>query len=151
MSSRDALAMTREEWLDLLGPDRAAILRDKGTEPAFSGDLLDIHDSGVYRCAGCGAELFCSSAKYDSGTGWPSFRSPVSTESVEEHADASHGLVRIEITCAACGGHLGHVFDGEGPGGARRYCVNSLSLAFQASLEASDLTLDDSSSGTSSR
>ena len=133
MTSSRARATTSEEWLDILGPDRAAILRAKGTEPPFSGDLLHMHDEGIYCCAGCDAELFSSGSKYDSGTGWPSFHSPVDAASVEEHADSSHGLVRTEVTCSTCGGHLGHVFDGEGPGGAQRYCINSLSLRFLAS------------------
>ena len=103
------------------------MLRQKGTERPFSGRYVDTHDEGVYRCAACGTELFSSTAKFDSGTGWPSFTVPVGSGSVELHEDRSFFMRRTEVTCASCGGHLGHVFD-DGPGGCDRYCINSLSL-----------------------
>jgi peptide-methionine (R)-S-oxide reductase len=104
------------------------VLRRKGTERPFTGEYVDTKDEGVYRCAGCGAELFRSDAKYDSGSGWPSFVEPTSLESVVTETDTSHGMIRTEVTCAACGGHLGHVFpDGSGLTG-QRYCINSCAL-----------------------
>jgi peptide-methionine (R)-S-oxide reductase len=122
---------TAEQWRQELSPERFQVLREKGTEPAWTGTLLDMHDPGLFRCAGCGAELFRSDDKFDSGSGWPSFTRAVKDGVIDEHEDRSHGMVRTEITCAACGGHLGHVFpDGPGPTGLR-YCVNSLSLDFE--------------------
>ncbi len=118
-------------WRARLDPERYRILREKGTEPAFTGRYYDFKAQGVYRCAGCGAELFSSETKYDSGSGWPSFWAPVEAGRVALHEDLSHGMRRVEITCAACGGHLGHVFpDGPRPTG-ERYCVNSASLDFE--------------------
>lgn len=125
-----AVPATDAEWLDRLGPDRFHVLRQKGTEPAWTGALLDVHDPGLFRCAGCGAALFRSDDKFDSGSGWPSFTRALADGVVSEHEDRSLGMRRTEITCTACGGHLGHVFpDGPGPTGLR-YCVNSLSLEF---------------------
>ena len=127
----NAKERTDEEWKRVLSPDRYRVLRLKGTERPFAGKLLHMKDDGTYVCAGCGAELFRSDTKYDSGSGWPSFFAPVSEDVVETREDTSQGMVRTEILCARCGGHLGHVFeDGPAPTG-RRYCVNSLSLDFK--------------------
>ena len=121
------------EWRTSLSPEQYRILREAGTEPPWSGELLNVKDKGQFRCAACGEPLFSSDKKYDSGSGWPSFTSPASKESVSEHVDQSHGMRRTEVRCAACEGHLGHVFDdGPGPDGLR-YCINSASLEFDKS------------------
>jgi peptide-methionine (R)-S-oxide reductase len=117
---------TERDWREELTPLQYEVLREKGTEPPFSGGYVHTKDDGIYRCAGCGTELFSSSAKFDSGTGWPSFTEPGVAENIELHDDRSLFMRRTEVTCAACGGHLGHVFD-DGPGG-QRYCINSASL-----------------------
>jgi peptide-methionine (R)-S-oxide reductase len=119
------------EWRKELTPEQYQVLRRKGTERAFTGQYWDNHEPGVYRCAGCGTELFRADEKFDSGSGWPSFYAPADGESVETEADRSYGMVRTEVKCSDCGGHLGHVFDdGPQPTGLR-YCINSCSLEFE--------------------
>ena len=119
------------DWRARLTSEQYAVLRQKGTERAFTGTYVDTKTSGVYRCAGCGAELFRSEAKFDSGSGWPSFVEPAELESVVTERDTRHGMIRTEVLCATCGGHLGHVFDdGPAPTGLR-YCINSCALDLQ--------------------
>ncbi len=123
--------LSEEEWKKRLDPKQYHVLRQKGTEPAFTGKHLDNHERGMYVCAGCGTELFSSDTKFESGSGWPSFWAPAAEESVEEKPDNSLFMRRTELLCKNCGGHLGHVFeDGPNPTGLR-YCVNSLSLNFK--------------------
>ena len=121
------------EWRRELDPEAYRVLREKATEAPFSGEYDHVFEPGTYHCAGCGAELFGSDAKFDSGCGWPAFYEPASGESVEEETDRSHGMVRTEVMCASCGGHLGHVFpDGPYPTGLR-YCINSAALKLEES------------------
>jgi peptide-methionine (R)-S-oxide reductase len=123
---------TEDQWRAELDPERYAILRQAATEPAWSGELLIDHGDGIYRCGACGAELFRSDTKYDSGSGWPSFYAPAFEDAVELEEDSSLGMRRIEVRCATCGSHLGHVFpDGPAPTG-QRFCINSLALDFEA-------------------
>ena len=131
MSDEKTIPSTDQEWAEKLGPERFRILRQAGTEAPWSGALLGNKAAGEYVCGGCGAPLFESDAKYDSGSGWPSFTNPVDNGAVAEVTDQSHGITRVEVRCAKCAGHLCHVFpDGPGPDGLR-YCINSASLDFK--------------------
>jgi peptide-methionine (R)-S-oxide reductase len=128
---KSKIERTDAEWRELLTPEQFHIIREKGTERAFTGAYWDNHEAGEYLCAACGLELFDSEAKFESGTGWPSFTEPVAPENVETESDLSHGMVRTEVKCSRCGAHLGHVFeDGPGPSGLR-YCLNSAALDFK--------------------
>lgn len=126
--------MNEEELKKKLTPEQYRIMREKGTEAPFSGKYHDTHEKGMFICAACGAELFSSDTKFDSGTGWPSFTEPANLENIQLQDDSSHGMHRIEITCKRCGSHLGHVFD-DGPRdkGGKRYCINSACLVLNPS------------------
>ena len=127
----EKVSKTDQEWKDALTPEQYRVLRKKGTERPFSGESESSHGPGTYVCAGCGHPLFSSETKFDSGTGWPSFWAPLSSESVETESDRSLFMNRTEVHCSRCGGHLGHVFeDGPKPTG-QRYCMNSVAMKFQ--------------------
>lgn len=127
----DKVEKSDAEWKKELSPKQYEVLRKKGTERAYTGELLDIHDPGLFRCAGCGNPLFSTETKFDSGTGWPSFYQPIEKDRVAVESDTSHGMSRDEVVCARCQGHLGHVFnDGPEPTGLR-YCMNSVSMKFE--------------------
>ena len=128
----EKMNLTDAEWRERLTPEQYRVLREAGTERAFTGQYEKNKATGEYRCAGCGQMLFESDAKFDSGSGWPSFTRPAQDGAVEEHTDASHGMVRTEVVCANCAGHLGHVFpDGPREQGGLRYCINSAALNFE--------------------
>ncbi|MEK6769215.1 MAG: peptide-methionine (R)-S-oxide reductase MsrB [Gemmatimonadota bacterium] len=127
----DKIEKSETEWRAQLTPEQFRVARQHGTEPAFTGEYHDCHETGTYRCVCCGAELFASGTKFDSGTGWPSFSAPAAGSNVEEQADTAYGMKRTEVHCGSCGAHLGHVFpDGPRPTGLR-YCINSASLKLE--------------------
>jgi peptide-methionine (R)-S-oxide reductase len=131
MSDTSKIVKSEEEWKKTLTEEEFNVLRKHGTERAFTGDFYNHHEKGVYTCAACGTDLFTSETKFESGTGWPSYYQPANEKCVEETIDKSFGMVRVEVHCAKCGGHLGHKFDdGPNPTGLR-YCINSISLDFK--------------------
>ena len=128
----EKILKSEDEWREQLAPDQYAVLRRQATEPPFTGKYVHEKANGMYTCAGCGTELFSSETKFDSGSGWPSFTEPAVAAAVEVRTDSSHGMVRTEVVCKRCGGHLGHVFD-DGPrdAGGLRYCINGCALKLE--------------------
>ena len=128
----DQLPKSEEEWRGILTPEQFRVLRQAGTERPFTGEYWDCHEAGIFRCAGCGAELFDSQTKFDSGCGWPSFYEALDSDRVEQRDDLTHGMRRVEVLCRRCGGHLGHVFpDAPQTPTGLRYCINSASLRLE--------------------
>ena len=132
MGGMERLTLSENEWRKRLSPEQYHVLREAGTERAFSGRYNGNKADGLYRCAGCGLDLFDSADKYDSGSGWPSFTRAIEPDRVSDHSDVSHGMTRVESRCARCDGHLGHVFPDGPPPTGQRYCMNSVSLDFKA-------------------
>lgn len=146
----DKIVKNDDEWRALLTPEQYRVARECGTEPPFTGKYYNFKGDGTYLCVACGSELFSSTTKYDSGSGWPSFYAPLSEEKIEERTDRSHGMVRVEVRCNRCGAHLGHVFeDGPAPTGLR-YCINSAALDFSGKADAKAKAEQDTTKNTKS-
>lgn len=147
---REKIVKSDDEWRDLLTAEEFRVLRRAGTEPAFSGALTDTFEQGGYACAGCGSLLFASEAKFHSGCGWPSFYEPVASDALVEHKDFSFGMVRTEVRCAVCDGHLGHVFEDGPPPTGLRFCINSVAIRFEPSAGPVGASRDGADEGSMS-